>query len=441
MKTIQGLASTNFFLLLIGILSATVLLACQKDKGVDNPSPVDSNAFTVAVNPSNKFQTIAGFGGANRMWGTEFLQPTEAALAFSTEDDGLGLSIFRVRIASDPAEWPRILESVQEAQKFGIKIQASPWSPPANMKSNNNLIGGYLLPEHYEDFKDHLNAFVRFMADNGVDIYAISIQNEPDIQVSYESCDWTAGNMANFIRTYGSQIEGTRVAAPESFNFNQSFTNALLSDNETAAHLDIVAGHIYGGGLAPFPMAEAQDKEIWMTEYLMNLNTGNAGASPWTSYSEETIWEESLDMLRTIHESMTLNWNAYIWWYIQRYYSFIGDGEQGTEEGAILKRGQAFAHYSRYIRPGFIRVEADTNAASELLITAYEGADQIVIVVVNPEDTAIGNVNFKVPSVSSAQVITTSEILNRAERPSSIIEDRVVVGILGKSVTTVIIDK
>lgn len=433
--------ATSAIVSLLWLFLLTISLGCSKKDDGSPPSTGPSNAFTVTVDVNTKHQTIAGFGGANRMWGTQFLEPAEAELAFSTDGDALGLSIFRVRIASDPSEWPRILESAREAQKYGAKIQASPWSPPANLKSNNNTIGGYLLPENYGAFKDHLNSFVAYMSDNGIEIYAISIQNEPDIQVSYESCDWTPGSMANFIRDYGAQITGTRLSAPESFNFNPSFTNALLSDSEVAANFDIVAGHIYGGGLGSFPMAEAQGKEIWMTEYLMNLNTGNAGASPWTSYSEETIWEESLEMLGTIHESMTSNWNAYIWWYIQRYYSFIGDGEQGTTEGAILKRGQAFSHYSRYVRPGFIRVKTETSSPSNLLITAYDHPDQTVIVIVNPDDTAVGNVNFKLPSVSSAKVFATSQILDRAERPSTVSEDRVIVGILGKSVTTVIIEK
>src|SRR5690606_30707555 len=108
------------------------------------------------------------------------------------------------------------------------------------------------------------------MAGEGVEIYAISIQNEPDIKVSYESCDWSPSAMRNFIRDYGHLITGSKLAAPESFNFNQSFTNVLLNDKEALKNLDIVAGHIYGGGLAPFPLAEENDKEVWMTEYLLN---------------------------------------------------------------------------------------------------------------------------------------------------------------------------
>ncbi|PHN01625.1 glycoside hydrolase [Flavilitoribacter nigricans] len=411
---------------------------CEKE----NTTPgMQEDPFTITIQTDQQYQTIAGFGGANRMWGTQFLKPAEAEKAFSVDGDGLGLSIFRVRIASNPAEWPLILESVQEATRYGVKIQASPWSPPAELKSNGSEIGGYLLPEHYGAFKDHINEFVQYMADNGVDIYAVSIQNEPDIQVSYESCDWSPAAMIDFISQYGHLIEGTRLAAPESFNFNSSFTNALLNDTEAVKNIDIVAGHIYGGGLAPLPLAESEDKEIWMTEYLLNLNTGNAGAAPWTSYDEAAKWAESLTMLNTVHEAMTHNWNAYIWWYLQRYYSFIGDGEQGTTEGEILKRGYAFSHFSKYVRPGSVRVGTQASEDTPLNITAYESDRQIVVVVVNPGAVAVGNVNFTMPSAASAKAYATSAILTVQERPVDVQSDRVITGILPESVTTIVIEK
>lgn len=421
-------------------LTIAILLlfsGCGQDR--DTPEPV-GDPLTVTINTNEIHQTIAGFGGANRMWGTQFLKPAEAQKAFGIGEGELGLSIFRVRIASNEAEWPLILESVREAQKHGVKIQASPWSPPANLKSNGSDIGGYLPPENYAAFKDHLNAFVQYMADNGVDIYAISIQNEPDIQVSYESCDWSASDMTNFIKQYGSDIEGAKLAAPESFNFNPSFTNTLLNDPEAVDDFEIIAGHIYGGGLAPFPLAEQKGKEVWMTEYLLNLNTGNAGAAAWTTYSEATRWAESLTMLNTVHEAMTHNWNAYIWWYLQRYYSFIGDGEQGTTDGEILKRGHAFAHFSKFIRPGFVRVGTEINETRALNITAYKGGDQIVIVVINPGTEAVGNVNFAVPAVSTAAAYATSELFNWQERSVEVQRDRVIMGILPESVTTIVID-
>ncbi|MCB0584621.1 MAG: hypothetical protein KDD06_04750 [Phaeodactylibacter sp.] len=421
-------------------LAFFLFIGCGKEDAP--PTPPEPDPLQISVDTDITYQTIAGFGGANRMWGTRFLKPAEAQTAFGLGEDGLGLSLFRVRIASDEAEWPLILESVQAAQSHGVKILASPWSPPAELKSNNSDVGGNLPEENFEGFKGHLNSFISYMAANGVDIYAISIQNEPDISVSYESCDWTSSRMANFIKTYGPLIEGAKIAAPESFNFSQSFTNTLLFDAETAENFDIVAGHIYGGGLAPFPLAEQKGKEVWMTEYLLNLNVGQSGAPAWATYDEETKWAETLTMLNTVHQAMSNNWNAYIWWYLRRYYSFLGDGEQGTTNGEILKRGYAFSQFSKYVRPGFVRVETGINRSSDLQVTAYDGSDQVVVVVINPEATAVNKLNVKAPSVSSAAAYVTSLDKNREPATVELAGDTTaVLDILPESVTTIVIGK
>ncbi len=422
------------FGVLVGIFLLS--LSCKQPEPQVQPPP-----FTATVNTDITYQTISGFGGASRMWGTQFLQPDEVKKVFGEGDNELGLSIFRIRVASNPSEWPLIVEATQEAQRYGARILASPWSPPAALKSNNSDIGGRLPEENYQAFVDHLNDFLDFMADNGIEIYAISIQNEPDIEVSYESCDWTSGHMTNFLADYGHLIEGAQVAAPESFQFNQNYTNTLLNDAEASQHFDIVAGHIYGGGLAPFPLAEQQGKEVWMTEYLLNMGTGNAGATPWREISEEEIWDESLEMLGTIHESMLLNWNAYIWWYIQRYYSFLGDGTEDTPDGEILKRGYAFSHFSKWVRPGFVRVDVQLNKNHPVDITAYESADQIVVVAITPEEAPVPFLHIAVPSVSSARAFETNLTNDRQEIEATIVDGAVKVDLDPKGVTTIVIEK
>ncbi|MFN3488499.1 MAG: glycosyl hydrolase, partial [Emticicia sp.] len=299
------------------MLNVLAFSGCQKSTADVPADVVKAPPFKVIINPQTTFQTIAGFGGANRMWGTQSLKPAEATKAFGLNENELGLSIFRVRISSNRSEWPIIIEAVKEANKNGVTVLACPWSPPPALKNNKSDIKGHLLPENYKAFKDYINEFIAFMATNGAKIDVVSIQNEPDIKVSYESCDWTAEEMIAFLNAPG-QITGAKLAAPESFNFNQNFTNAVLSNEIAAQKIDIVAGHIYGGGLAKFPLAEQKKKEIWMTEYLLNLDTGNTGAAKWSTYSESAKWGETLKMVASVHDAMMNNWNAYIWWYLQR---------------------------------------------------------------------------------------------------------------------------
>jgi glucuronoarabinoxylan endo-1,4-beta-xylanase len=415
------------------------IVACGKS---EEPTPSPTISFRMlSIDPATTYQTIAGFGGANQMWGTQFPNAGDIKSAFGKDDTDLGLSIFRIRVASNPNEWPLIVSVAQEAKKYDAKILASPWSPPSALKSNGSDIGGHLPEANHEAFADHLNNFIAYMASNNITIDAISIQNEPDIQVSYESCDWSASQISNFLKNFGPLIQDAQIAAPESFNFNQAFTNFILNDAEASANLDIVAGHIYGGGLAPFPVAESKGKEIWMTEYLMNLNTGNAGAPAWTTYSNEAIWDETLQMLNTIHQAMMHNWNAYIWWYLKRYYSFIGDGTNGTLSGEILKRGYAFSHFSKFVRPGYVRIKAEFQQ-SNVLITAYQGEGKTVVVLLNPDVTSVTNISLKVAGDTpvSAVMYVTSASLNRSKTTLLPQEGNMILALIPKSITTVVME-
>ncbi len=422
------------------IILITFLSSCSKDDEKSSASKL-SLGPTLNIDPNVTYQTIAGFGGANQMWGTQFPNATDMKKAFGTDEDQLGLSIFRIRIPSNRDEWARIVGVSQEAMNYNAKILASPWSPPAHLKSNGSDVGGYLPEENYGKYLEHINDFISFMASNNVDIYAISIQNEPVIEVGYESSDWSPGQMANFLREYGDKIEGAKVAAAESFNFTRSFTDVLLNNDEVSRNIDIIAGHIYGGGLGPYPLAEQKGKEIWMTEYLMNQGATDS----WSQLSSQKIWEESLEMLETVHESMESNWNAYIWWYIKRYYSFLGDGSQGTTNGEILKRGVGFSHFSKFVRPGHQRIQAGITTEPDLLVTAYKGENTLIVQIINPTVQAKSNINFVLAGgliPSSASTITSTYFLTGSKAKVDLNPDNsgssITLDLQGKSITTVI---
>lgn len=417
------------------------MACCISCKSTTEQTPLvaKSTPFKVIVNPQITYQSIAGFGGANRMWGTQSLKPAEATKAFGLGDDELGLSIFRVRLSSNKNDWPIIIEAVKEANKNGVKVLASPWSPPAALKNNNSDVRGYLLPENYKAFKDYINEFIAYMARNGAKIDVVSIQNEPDWKPTYESCDYTADDFINFLKAPG-QIVGAKVAAPESLNFNQSMTNAILSDDVATKNVDIIAGHIYGGGLAPFPLAVQKNKEVWMTEFLLNLNTGNTGAAAWSTYSETAKWAESIKMLVSMHDAMSNNWNAYIWWYLQRFYSFIGDGEQNTINGSILKRGYAFSHFSKFIRPNFVRIGVETPTTNYLKITAYKKDNQTIVVIINPELFTVKTVQLNGLTAKSATSYQTTETTTLVKTTLAINNNLIEFDIPPTSVTTIVVN-
>ncbi|MCH7396632.1 hypothetical protein MM236_01480 [Belliella sp. DSM 107340] len=393
----------------------------------------------VNFNPDVTFQNISGFGGGNMMWGTDFLSAREIQLAYGTGEGELGLSIYRVRLSPVRSDWPAVVNTVKEAKKHGAVILASPWSPPASMKSNNNLVGGYLLQDNYDAYAQYLNDFVQFMAGEGADVDIVSMQNEPDIQVSYESCDWTIPQILDFVKNHAHKIQGAKFTASESFNFNQAYTDQLLNDPEALANLDLVSGHIYGSGLAPYPLAEQKGKEVWMTEYLMNQNSG-ADINNWNR-DEAVIWEESMGMLQTIHTSMVSNWSAYIWWYIRRFYSFLGEGEQGTTREQTLRRGDAFAQFAKHIRPGFTRISASLNEPREIDVTGYKGDEKVVLVLINKEEDGIPAIELELSDNFNTAKATTTSLNHRQSVVEVALDGKIAtLKLPARSITTIVLE-
>lgn len=209
---------------------------------------------------------------------------------------------------------------------------------------------------------------------NGAPLEAIGIQNEGDIQVEYESCDWTATHVRVFVRDYAQLITNTKVISPESFQFIHEHTDLMLNDPVAVNNVDIVGGHIYGTQLQnyPYPLALEKGKELWMTEhYTTSDRSGNS-------------WPDALLVGKEIHNCMVVGqYSAYVWWYGKRYYGFIGDGEQGTSNGVVTKRGYVMSNFSKFIRPDYKRVDADESPKTGVFVSAYSGEGKIVIVAIN----------------------------------------------------------
>lgn len=302
----------------------------------------------------------------------------EINTAFGTENGQLGFSILRLRVPHQQSEFYRNVSTAQSAHSLGVTLIASPWSPPPEIKTNEDPVGGELEEVYYDDFAAHLDSFVDYMAENDAPIYAISVQNEPDINVSYESCDWSASQMVKFIKENAPSI-GTRVMAPESYRFRREMSDPILNDTDACSNLDIVAGHIYGGGLESYPLAEGKGKEVWMTEHLFG------------QYDSGNVWSWALDVALEMNNVMNAGMSAYIWWYIVRYYGPISDGTNDSgEKGDVTKRGYVMSQFSRFIRPGYLRVECDDNPQRDVFASAYidTSSSRVVIIAINSSSQA-----------------------------------------------------
>ncbi len=354
-------------------------------------------AATAVVDVASQHQIIRGFGGATVFMPTQPLSTADLDTLFGNGPGQIGLSLLRIRVATDDA-WRAVeLANAQGAKARGAEVMATPWSPPAAMKTNASLIGGSLKTSSYADYATYLNDFAKYMTANGASLYAISVQNEPDISVTYESCDWTADQMLDFCRNYAGAITAARVIAPESFHFDHAMSDPILNDPVAAANVAIIGGHIYGAGLADYPLAREEGKDVWMTEHL-DLSTDWAGA---------------LGTAMEIHDCLAVaNFNAYFWWYLKRYYGPLG------EDGVVTKRGYVMAQFSKFVRPGYVRVDATESPASNVHVSAYAGGT-VVIVAINNSPSAVDQ-TFSVQNgpVTYVTPWTTSSSENLAQQPA-----------------------
>jgi O-glycosyl hydrolase len=361
----------NFFTLVVGV--ALLMAACANGaRGTGSGEMVrQGDPATITIDTTVRYQQVRGFGGMSNAWNSPVI--TEDDITTMYGENGLGYNIFRIIIYHEPARWGQLLAAAREAQSYGATIVASPWTPPIQLKSRNSHIGGHLLPEHYAAYAAHLRSFVQYMADNGVKIDAISFQNEPDIQVDYDSCDWTSRQMLEFVKSYGREIGDVKIIPGEPFQFRRTFTDPMLNDPDALKNFDIIGGHIYGGGLAAYPLAVQKGKEVWMTEHL--LNTPN-------NFTSDLTWWSAMTVAKEIHDCMRANFNVYLWWYLKRFYSMVGDGEYGSVEGQVLHRGYVMSHYAKYAT-GKQRVEAQVDGNRSVLASAYDGGSSLTLVIVN----------------------------------------------------------
>jgi glucuronoarabinoxylan endo-1,4-beta-xylanase len=332
---------------------------CSKDDSVNGPSN-NVEEGTAAIDLAITHQVIRGFGAANILPWRPDMTVDQVNKAFGTGEGQLGFTILRLRVPPDTSEFDMQVATAQLAHALGVKIIASPWTPPDSMKTNNNIVGGELRTDSYAAYAAHLKSFVDYMSSKGVPLYAVSVQNEPDVSVTYESCFWNAAQMVNFIKNNAPSI-GVRIIADEASDFDRTITNAILNDPAAALNLSIVGGHLYGTAVANYPLAASKGKEIWMTEYL----------------DLDTTWAHVLNTGRQISDCMNEGMSAYIWWYIVRFYGPI------LEDGTVSKRGYVMSQFARFVRQEYIRVDATANPHAYVYVTAYKNGNKVVIVAVN----------------------------------------------------------
>ena len=325
------------------------------------------SAGDATINVQKTYQYIRGFGGINLPDWISDLNQNQREKAFKNGAGQLGFTVLRVYVSDDSKAWYKSVETARFAQSLGATIFATPWNPPSSMTeqfSEGGRTGKRLRKDKYGDYANHLNSFVQYMKSKGVTIYAISIQNEPDY--AHEWTWWTPQECVEFLANYASKIN-CRIMSPETFQYNKQYYNAILSNSKANANVDVFATHFYGTlrSQMDFPALENDPREIWMTEvYVPN------------SSSDADTWPEAIEVAVNMHNGLVVgSMSAYVWWYIRRSYGPI------KENGNISKRGYMMAHFSKYVRPGAVRIDATESPENGVYISAYKNKDGTVVIV------------------------------------------------------------
>ncbi|MBL7802122.1 MAG: glycoside hydrolase family 30 protein [Saprospiraceae bacterium] len=388
------------------------------------------NQACIFVDPDHTFQTFVGIGGAFTDAAAETfakLPPArqqEFLTAYFNPDKGIGYTFGRTNINScdfssdmytyvqdgdknlstfniahdEKFKIPLIKKAMAET-KGQMKLFASPWSPPAWMKDNNNMLqGGKLLPEYYDSWAQYYVNFIQAYEARGIPVWGISVQNEPMAKQTWESCMYTAEEEANFIKNHlGPLLSRAKMSDKKliAWDHNRDLlyqrASAVLSDPMVAKYVWGIGFHwyeIWNGGrqyenvkrvaeayprtnlllteACNYPFSwETFNQWQWGEQYGENMiHDFNNGAVAWTDWNillDETGGPNHVNnfCFAPVHaktQAGTLH-------FMNSYY-YIG-------------------HFSKFIRPGAKRIVSSSNRA-QLLTTAFINKDgKIAVVVMN----------------------------------------------------------
>ena len=394
---------------------------------------------TVRINAQTKYQHITGFGGfvCSPQFTYNHMSTAEIKKVWG-ETSTVGCNIMRLYIPIGKNSWGQSLATAKLAKQMGLIVFASPWGQPAEWKTNGtsnakNSDGtqGYLKKENWADYAQYLEDYVQYLRKNGVELDAISIQNEPDWPADYAGCMWSATDIASFVKTYGRTIS-CKIMAPETLAVSDSYANAL-NKTDILPCFDIYGGHQYGGIQSAYKNLASKGKEIWMTEYLINWNEGQS------STRNFDFTKDFFNFFRAINTCMLGNFNAWIHYAAKRYYAMMGDGQNGAgSSGTITKRGYVMAHFARFVT-GMDRIGATFGGGLEGSAYQSQTGDTVAVVMANATDKDV-ELTLDLPFYTKGtSLYTTTKSKSFTAKQSSLDEEtcRPVVTIPAQSVATV----
>jgi glucosylceramidase len=391
----------------------------------------------VFVDPTKTFQTFVGIGGAITDASAETFaklpkaKQSEILAKYYDQTLGIGYTLARTTIHScdfSSGSYTYVNEKDASLKSFSVAhdkefrmplikqaiaaaggkltMYVSPWSPPAWMKDNNNMLkGGKLLLAFYQSWADYYVKFINAYQSEGIPVWGLTVQNEPMATQKWESCLYTGEEERDFIKNFlGPTLAKSGMADKKliAWDHNRDLmyqrASTVLDDPEAAKYVWGIGYHWYeswtGGGniyenvkrvAETYPdknliftegCAESFDFAMinewkWGEKYgLSMINDFNNGTAAWTD------WNILLD------EKGGPN-------HVGNFCFAPVHADTKTGEVFYLCSYYYIGHFSKFIRPGAKRI-ISSGSRGQLLTTAFKNTDgKVVVVVMNQSDTLI----------------------------------------------------
>lgn len=371
----------------------------------------------VNIYPSIKYQEFIGFGGAiteAAAYAYSLLPENKKHEFINDYFSNLNYSICRISIGSCDfslssysyakehdlsdfsleKDYKYIIPFIKEVLKVNpnLKFLASPWSPPNFMKNTKNAcFGGKLLKKYQQTYADYLVKFIKSYAELGINVEYITVQNEPNVAQTWESCLFNPNDEIEFVTNY----------LYPTFQINDIKTKIIIYDHNKEK--------LYSRALAEFSNPDMNKATSgiafhWYTgnhfenlslcrqtfpDKLLIHSEGCCALNPDDSFPNSFALDINGDLNNGV--------NAYIDWNIlldsnggpNHKKNFCNSIVMLNKDNTDYIKSLAFyymAHYSKFIKPGAYRI-AYSKYMEDITLTAFKNPDDsIAVVMCNRKD-------------------------------------------------------
>jgi O-Glycosyl hydrolase len=325
---------------------------------------------------------------------------------FSYDDIAGDTALTHFNINAGDKELIPVLQKII-ALNPNIKILASPWSPPAWMKSSDSSVGGSLLSQYYSTYANYLVKYIQAMKANGINISALTPQNEPLYGGNNPSMLMQASDELNFVKNYlGPAFKAanitTKIIVYDHNCDRPDYPITILTDPQAAQYVDGSAFHLYGGDISALTTVHNAfpAKNVYFTEQWVGAPS---------NFGSDLQWH-----VKNLIIGATRNWSRNVLeWNLASdpYYNPHTNGGCNTCLGGITISYGTFVrnvgyyivgHASKFVQQGAIRISS--SYPTNLPNVAFQNPDGKKVLIVLNEATSSQAFNIQF----NGKIVTTS---------------------------------